>query len=171
MKTVTNKRLLISESHGDSNWCTLYRGKPDTHDTYAFHVSPRTPYIHFLRVVHVRGNLSRVIDIFKWIHCSREKELLTQFTAHRLTDSWIRTQFLSQANQWSSRLKSGFYRWQATRLTGPISPACDRYVQYLLTEANSSVPNRHSRGATTLEVPACHITLLDLLNRRSPLFT
>jgi hypothetical protein len=31
--TATNKRLLISESHGDSNWCTSYRDKPDQHTT------------------------------------------------------------------------------------------------------------------------------------------
>jgi hypothetical protein len=33
----------------------------------------------------------------------------------------------------------------AARLTGPISPACDQYVQYLLTGANPSVVNRHRR--------------------------
>jgi hypothetical protein len=60
----TNKRLLISKSRGDLNWCTPCRRKPDQHDTYAFHVSPRTPGVHFLRAVPVRGNLSRVIDRF-----------------------------------------------------------------------------------------------------------
>jgi hypothetical protein len=34
----------------------------------------------------------------------------------------------------------------ATRLTGLISPACNRYIQYLLTGANPSVLNRHRRG-------------------------
>jgi hypothetical protein len=58
----TNKRLLISESRGDSNQCTPCRGKPDTHDTYASHGSPRTPRIRFLWVVHVRGNLSQAIN-------------------------------------------------------------------------------------------------------------
>jgi hypothetical protein len=32
------------------------------------------------------------------------------------------------------------------RFTGPITPACDQYVQYLLTGTNSSVLNRHRRG-------------------------
>jgi hypothetical protein len=36
----TNKQLLISESHGDSNRCTPCSGKPDQHATYAFHASP-----------------------------------------------------------------------------------------------------------------------------------
>jgi hypothetical protein len=56
--TATNKQLLISESRGDSNRCTLCRGKPDQHATYASHSSPRTPGVHFLRAVSVRDNLS-----------------------------------------------------------------------------------------------------------------
>jgi hypothetical protein len=35
---------------------------------------------------------------------------------------------------------------QATRLTGLISPVCDRYVQYLLVGVNPSVLNRHRQG-------------------------
>jgi hypothetical protein len=35
---------------------------------------------------------------------------------------------------------------QLLQLTGPISPACDRYVQYLLVEANPSVLNWHRPG-------------------------
>jgi hypothetical protein len=34
---------------------------------------------------------------------------------------------------------------QATRLTGLISPACNQYVQYLLTGANPSIINQHRR--------------------------
>jgi hypothetical protein len=55
--TAANKRLLISESCGDSNRCTPCRGKPDQHDMYAFHASPRMPDVRFLQVVPVRGNL------------------------------------------------------------------------------------------------------------------
>jgi hypothetical protein len=79
-------------------------------------------------------------------HCSREKGLLTQSTARRLTDPQDRTQFLSQANQWSSRLKLSFCRQPTTRHTRPINTTCDQYVQYLLTGTNSSVLNRHRRG-------------------------
>jgi hypothetical protein len=35
---------------------------------------------------------------------------------------------------------------QLHQFTGPISPACDRYVKYLLTGANPSVINRHRWG-------------------------
>jgi hypothetical protein len=42
----TNKRLLISESHGDSNRCTSCRGKPDQHDMYAsYGRSPWQPFV------------------------------------------------------------------------------------------------------------------------------
>jgi hypothetical protein len=60
--TATNKQLLISDSHDDSNRCTPCRGKSDQHDTYAFHTSPCTPGVRFLRAVPIRGNLSRVIN-------------------------------------------------------------------------------------------------------------
>jgi hypothetical protein len=100
--TAKNKWLLISESRGDSNRCTPYRGKPDQHDTYASHASPRTPSVRFLWAVPIRGNLSQAVNIVEQGHCSREKGLTTQSTVHRLIDPWVYTQFLSQANQWSS---------------------------------------------------------------------
>jgi hypothetical protein len=62
MKTTTNKRLLISKSRDDSNRYTLCREKPDTHDMYAFHDSPRTQHVSFLRVAHVCGKLSLAIN-------------------------------------------------------------------------------------------------------------
>jgi hypothetical protein len=96
--TTTNKRLLISESRDDLNRCTPCKGKFDQHDTYASHASPRTIGVLFLRVVPIHGNLSRVVDRVEHDHYSREKGLLTQFIAHRLTDTRVRTQFLSRAN-------------------------------------------------------------------------
>jgi hypothetical protein len=56
--TVINKRLLISESRGDSNRSTPCRGKPDQHATYVSYFSLRTPDVRFLRAVPVRDNLS-----------------------------------------------------------------------------------------------------------------
>jgi hypothetical protein len=41
--------------------------------------------------------------------------------------------------------KPNLCRQHATKLTEPISPTYDRYVQYLLTGVNSSVLNRHRR--------------------------
>jgi hypothetical protein len=57
-----NKRLLIFESRGNSNWYTPYRAKPDQHDMYASHASPRTSDVRFLRAVPVHGNLSWDVD-------------------------------------------------------------------------------------------------------------
>jgi hypothetical protein len=128
MKTVMNKRLLISESHNDSNRCTPCSGKPDQHYMYAFHAIPRTYGIRFLRVVLVCGNLSRVIDRVEQGHCSREKGSLIQSTARQLADLWVCTRFLSRANFKAVGAKSSICRRQTIRLTGPISPTCDRYV-------------------------------------------
>jgi hypothetical protein len=113
---------------------------------YASHTSPRMPGVRFLRAVPVRGNLSWVINRVGQSHYSREKELPTQSPAHRLTDLWVHTQFFSQANQWSSGESQNIYQQLATRLTGPVSPARDRYVQYLLMGANRTILNRHKRG-------------------------
>jgi hypothetical protein len=106
VKTTMNKQLLISESHDDSNWCTPYREKSDQHDT------------RFRRLVHVWPSAICIscgphITTFRTFinrveqgHCSWEKELLTQSIARRLTDPWVRIQFLSRANQWSSEGKA-----------------------------------------------------------------
>jgi hypothetical protein len=156
VKTATNKRLLISESRGDSNRCTPYRGKPDQHDTYASHTSPRTPDVYFLRAVPVRGNLSRATDGVGRSHCSQEKGLPTQSPARRLTDPWVRTQFLSRANQWSSRESQTSINSRLLGLPGPYH--CHAIGTFNtcscgLTERSLT----DTRGATTLKVPACHI--------------
>jgi hypothetical protein len=48
------------------------------------------------------SNPSWDVDSVGQSHCSQEKELPTQSTARRLTDPWVRAQFLSRASQWSS---------------------------------------------------------------------
>jgi hypothetical protein len=55
VKTATNKPLFISESHSDWNRCTPCRGKPDQHDMYTSHTSPRMPDVRFLWAVPVCG--------------------------------------------------------------------------------------------------------------------
>jgi hypothetical protein len=119
MKTATNKRLLISESRGDSNQCILYRGKPDQHDMYASHTSPRTPGVRFLWAVPVHGNLPWAADRVGRSHCSREKGLSTQSPARRLTDPRVRTQFLSRAIQWSSGERQISINSRLLGLSGP----------------------------------------------------
>jgi hypothetical protein len=137
VKTVTNKWLLIFEGHGDSNWCTPYRRKPNQHA------------IHFSCSVHVWSSIIHIlcsphITIFHessigvgWMHCSR------LHLSAQLSGLWDPPKFLLQHNHWTSVLKPST-SWQcATRLIGHISPAYDRYVQYLLVGGNPSVLNRH----------------------------
>jgi hypothetical protein len=146
--------VLISETHGDSNRCTPNMGKPNQHVTrfpHSVYVWPsiicisRGPYIATFRTDPIDLDRS---------HYSRERGLLTTSPARRLTNPRVPTQFLSPYNHWSSMLKPSFYWRQAIRLTEPITPACDQYVQYLLTGANPSVLNWHRRG---LQPWRCHI--------------
>jgi hypothetical protein len=135
----------IWESQRFESMYTL-QGKTRPTQHVRFPLSPYTPDVRFLRSVPICGNLSRVVNRVGQSHCSWEKGLPTQSTARRLTDPWVRILFLSWANQWSSGESQNIYQQQATRLTGPISPSCDRYVQYLLTGANRMVLNWHRRG-------------------------
>jgi hypothetical protein len=60
--------------------------------------------------------------------------------------------------------------WQpTTRLTGPISPTCNRYVQYLLAGANRTVLNLHRRGLQPWRCRLATYPLPDLRNQLSPL--
>jgi hypothetical protein len=55
--------------------------------------------------------------------------------------------------------------WQSTtRLTGPISPACDRYIQYLLAGANRTFLNRYRRGLQPWRCRLATYPLPDLPN-------
>jgi hypothetical protein len=168
--TATNKRLLISESHGDLNRCTSCRKKPDQHATcspHSVHVWPKT--IRISRGPHI-ATIHIVINRFEQIHCTREEGLPTQSIARRLINPQVRTQLLSHNTPWSNGEKSSFCWHSTTRLTGPISPTYDWYVQYLLTGANH-LSLTDIGEATTLEVPVCHIPLSDLSNQLSPLST
>jgi hypothetical protein len=128
--TVTNKRLLISESHGDLNRCTPYRGKPDQHVThFPRSVRVRSTTIRISRGQHI-STFHTIVNRFEQIHCTREEGLPTQSTAHWSSDPRVCTQLLSHNSQWWSGEKLSFCWQPTTRLTGPISLACDWYVQY-----------------------------------------
>jgi hypothetical protein len=75
-----------------------------------------------------------------------EKKCSRLHLSARLSGPWDPSQFLSQHSHWSSALKLNICQQQATRFTGPISPACNRYVQYLPMGTNHSVLNRHRQG-------------------------
>jgi hypothetical protein len=142
--TITNKRLLISESRGNSNRCTPYRGKPEQHVTYASHSSPRTPGVCFLWAVLIRDN-------FHWLPRSwnrplHPEEVLTTEDKLAQPSSWVVSFFLPCDSPGVGERGFSPMVTQLLQLIGPISPACDRYVQNLLPGANPSVLNRHRRG-------------------------
>jgi hypothetical protein len=167
--TITNKRLLISESHGDSNRCTPCKEKPDQHDTYASHTSPHTPGVRFLWVVPVHGNLSRDANRFgqisvlpkKWapntIHSTPADRSMGPYPASLLS------QTMKQGGKPSS------WWWSTTRFIIPISPACDWYVQYFLMGANPSVLNRHRWGLQPWRCRLATYPFFNLPNQLSPL--
>jgi hypothetical protein len=88
-----------------------------------------------------------------------EKKCSRLHLSARLSGPWDPPQFLSQDSHWSSRLKTSTCGWLTTGLTGPISLACDRYIQYLLTGSNPSVLKRHRRGLPHRKPWNSHITL------------
>jgi hypothetical protein len=162
----TNKQLLISESHGDSNRCTPCRGKPNQHATYASHSSPRTPGVRFLRPVPVRDNLSLAPKKSK--HALHPEEVLT--TKDRLTQlsSWVASFFLPCDSPGVGERGFSPMVTHLHQLTGPISLACDRYVEYLLMGANPSVLNRHRQGIQHWKCQLATYPLPDLPNQLSP---
>jgi hypothetical protein len=99
VKTATNKRLLISESRGDLNRCTPYRGKPDQHATrFSRSVCVWSTIIRISRGPYI-ATFHTVVNRFEQIHCTREEGLPTQSTARRPSDMWARTQLLSHNSQ------------------------------------------------------------------------
>jgi hypothetical protein len=136
--TVTNKRLLISESHGDSNRCTPCRGKQAVTPAHA-------------RLIYAFYRQSPYVTTFHWLTQSRNKplhpkEVLT--TKDRLTQpsSWVASFSLPCNSPGLGERGFGPMVTQLLQFTGPISPVCDRYIQYLLAGANPLVHNRHKRG-------------------------
>jgi hypothetical protein len=140
-----NKRLLISESHGDSNRCTCYMGKSDQHAT-RFPRSVRVwPSTICISCGSYMATFHTVVNIFEQIYCPWEG-LPTQSIAHQLTDSRVRIQLLSHNSQWSNEKKSIFC-WQPTpRLIGPINTSMGLVRSILTRGVNSSVLNQHRRG-------------------------
>jgi hypothetical protein len=68
-------------------------------------------------------------------------------TEDRLTQlsSWVTSFPLCHDSLGVGKRDFGQVVTQLHQLTGPITPAYNRYVQYLLAGANASVLNRHRR--------------------------
>jgi hypothetical protein len=92
-------------------------------------------------------------------------------TIHSTTAIWSAGPYLASLPQQpkSSGEKSSSYWQPTTRLTGPISPACDRYIQYLLAGANRMVLNQYRRRLQPWRCRLATYPLPDLPNQLSPL--
>ena len=145
------------------------QGKPNQHATrFPRSVRIWSTTIRISCGPHI-ATFHTVVNRFEQIHCTREEGLPTQSTARRPSDPRVRTQLLSHKQPKSSGEKSTPVDKLTTRLTGPISPACDRYVQYLLVGANRTVLNRHRRGLQPWRCRLATYPLPDLPNQLSPL--
>jgi hypothetical protein len=94
--------VLISRSHGDLNRCTPYREKSDQHVTRFLHSVRVWPSIIRILCSPRIATFCVVTNRVKQGHCSREKGFMIQSTTWWLINPWVRTQFLSYANHWSS---------------------------------------------------------------------
>jgi hypothetical protein len=65
-------------------------------------------------------------------------DTIPSMPADRSVDPYPVSLLSQPVKQWR---KPKIHQQQATRFTGPISPACDRYVQYLLMGAYRTVLN------------------------------
>jgi hypothetical protein len=170
VKTATNKWILISKSRDDLNRYTPCMGNliHMTHTllapvhvrhTYAFR--GQSPYVATFNTDPTE------LDRFT----APEKKCSRIHLSARLSDPRDPPQFIVQHNHLSSALKPNIY-WQTCyiNLLGP-------YHQHVIIMFNtySQWPTHRSLtdtcSATTLEVPACHITHSDLSTQRFPLST
>jgi hypothetical protein len=129
-----------------------------TRPTYAFYgQSPNVTTIH-------------------WLPRSRDKPLHPEedlATKDRLAQpsSWVASFLLPCNNPGVGDRGFGPMVTQLHQLTGSISVACDRYVQYLPAGANPSALNQHRRGLQPWRCQLATYPLPDLPNQLSPLST
>jgi hypothetical protein len=134
------------------------------------------PTLVHARLTYASNGQSPYVTTFHWLPRSRNmplhpEEVLT--TKDRLTQpsSWVASFLLPCDSPGVGERSFGPMVTQLSQLTGPISPACDRYVQYLLTGVNPLVLNRHRRGLQPWSYRLATYPLPDLPNQMSLIFT
>jgi hypothetical protein len=134
------------------------QGKPDQHVTHIsrlIRIWPSTIRISHGPCIATFRESSTGLD-----RCTTpEKKCSWIHLSAWLSGPWDLPQFFSQHNRWSSAFKPSICWWQTIRLTEPISPAWDQYVQYLLVGANPSILNRHMWGYNFGGADLSHHTL------------
>jgi hypothetical protein len=127
--TITNKQLLIFKSHSDSNRYTPCRRKPNQ---YATHF-PCSICV-WSRTIHLPWSTWATFRQSPWernrpLHL--EEVLVTKDGLTQLS-SWVASFFLPCDSPGVGQRGFSPVVTQLHQLTGPITSACDRYVQYLL---------------------------------------
>jgi hypothetical protein len=153
--TATNKRLLISESHGDSNWCTPCRGKSDQHAIYASHSSPRTHDVHFLWAVPVRDNLSLALTKSKQAPTPGKSLGNQRQTGPAVAMGDLIPPPMRQPWSRGERFRPNYYT--ATSAYWDYITNMRSVHSILVHGGQPNGPWSTQAGATTLKVLACHI--------------
>jgi hypothetical protein len=140
----TNKWLLISESRVDSNGCTPCRGNPNN----TSHMLPTA--VHTCLMYAFCGQ-PPYMTTFNWLPQSQNRplypeEVLTTKDGLAQPSSTVASFFLPCDTPGVGERGFSPMVTRQLQLIGPISPACKRYIQYLLAGANPSVLNQHMRG-------------------------
>jgi hypothetical protein len=124
------------------------------------------------RPVYTSCGQSLYVTTFHWLPWSQNKPLHSEkvlATKDRLTQpsSWVASFLRPCDNPGVGERGFGPMVTQLHRLTSSISPACDRYVQYLIAGANPSVLNWHRRGLQPWRCRLATYPLPDLPNQLS----
>jgi hypothetical protein len=142
VKTATNKRLLISESRGDSNRCGKTRPTRHVRFPHQSTYAQRTLPAGGSRTWQPSSSHQQ-----SWTESllprKRAPDTIPSTPADRSAGSYPISLLSQPMKQWR---KPNIHQQHTTRFTEPISPACDRYVQYLLMGANRMDLNRHRWG-------------------------
>jgi hypothetical protein len=126
------------------------------------------------RPVYAFCGQSLYMTIFQWLPRSRNrplhpKEVLATKDRLAQLSSWVTSFLLPCDSPGVGERGFGPMVTQLHQLTGPISLACDRYVQYLLAGANRTILNRHCQGLQPWRCRLVTYPLPDLSNKLSPL--
>jgi hypothetical protein len=122
----------IRESRWFESMYTLQGKTRPTHHTLLT-LSPRMLQDHTYLTWSTYSNLSYIRQQF-WTDPVHLRRRAPDTIHNTLTDRSVGPYSASLPQQTMEQWGKSSFCWQpTTRLTGPISPTCDRYVQYLLT--------------------------------------
>jgi hypothetical protein len=129
----------------------------------------KTRPTHHVRPKYAFCGQSPYVTTFHWLPRSRNRplhleEVLATKNILAQPSSWVTSFLLPCDSSGVGERGFGLMVTQLHQLTGPISPVCDRYVQYLLTGANWTVLNRHRQGLQPWRCRLAMYPLPDLPN-------